>query len=166
VARFDEEFAEFLAARFDKARRMAYAMCGDWTEAEELAQNGFVRLYSHWPRVAGQNPDGYLRMILTRLFLDTKRRGRKREHLVAELPERAVRGDVSYDDRQPLVAALQLLPPRQRAVLVLRIVQDLSIEQAAQAMRCSQGTVKSQTARGLIALREAYEQVMASSESA
>lgn len=166
VAKFDKEFAEFFSARFDRARRIAYAMCGDWVEAEELAQNGFVRLYSHWPRIAHQNPEAYLRTVLTRLFLDTRRRGRKREQLVAEPPEHAATSTDSVDDRQPLITALQQIPPRQRAVLVLRIVQDLSIEQVAAAMRCSKGTVKSQTARGLTALRAAYELVMADSESA
>jgi RNA polymerase sigma-70 factor (sigma-E family) len=162
----DKEFAEFFSARFDKARRIAYAMCGDWVEAEEIAQNGFVRLYSHWPRVAGTNPDAYLRTVLTRLFLDTRRRGRKREQLVAEPPELrelSVAADHSSEDRQTLVAALQHVPPRQRAVLVLRIVQDLSVEQVAETLRCSEGTVKSQTARGLQALRAAYEKVTASS---
>ncbi|MBP2321734.1 RNA polymerase sigma-70 factor (sigma-E family) [Kibdelosporangium banguiense] len=163
MARFDKEFAEFFSARFDKARRIAYAMCGDWVEAEEIAQNGFVRLYSHWPKVANTNPDAYLRTVLTRLFLDTRRRGRKREQLVAELPEVSMAADDSSEDRQTLVAALQYLPPKQRAVVVLRIVQDLSVEQVAAAMRCSEGTVKSQTARGLQALRAAYEKVTASS---
>jgi RNA polymerase sigma-70 factor (sigma-E family) len=162
VARFDKEFAEFFSARFDKARRIAYAMCGDWVEAEELAQHGFVRLYSHWPRVMNTNPDAYLRTVLTRLFLDTRRRGRKREQLVAEPPDQFVAPDHSADDRQTMIAALQHVPPKQRAVLVLRIIQDLSVEQVAETLRCSQGTVKSQTSRGLKALREAYEQVTAS----
>lgn len=161
MARFDEEFAEFFSTRFDWARRTAYALCGDWGEAEELAQSGFVRLYSHWPRVVHSNPDAYLRTVLTRLFLDTRRRGRKREQLVAELPEQAVVDTYPVDEQPSLVAALQRVPPKQRAVLVLRIVQDLSIEQVAEALRCSTGTVKSQTARGLKALREAYEQVTA-----
>jgi RNA polymerase sigma-70 factor (sigma-E family) len=163
VARLDKEFAEYFSARFDKARRIAYAMCGDWVEAEELAQHGFVRLYSHWPRVAATNPDAYLRTVLTRLFLDTRRRGRKREQLVAEPPDQFMDPDYSADDRQTLVAALQHVPPRQRAVLVLRIIQDLSVEQVAETLRCSPGTVKSQTARGLQALRAAYEKVTASS---
>jgi RNA polymerase sigma-70 factor (sigma-E family) len=166
MARYDEEFAEFFAARFDNARRIAYALCADWAEAEEIAQNGFVRLYSHWPRVVHQNPDGYLRTILTRLFLDTRRRGRKREHLVAVPPDLPVSAGSSLDDRQPLVAALQRLPPRQRTVVVLRIVQDMSVEQVAHAMRCSQGTVKSQLVRGLEALRSAYSEIVASSGSA
>jgi RNA polymerase sigma factor (sigma-70 family) len=92
-----------------------------------------------------------------------RRRGRKREHLVAELPEVAMNADHSSEDRQSLVAALQHVPPRQRAVLVLRIIQDLSVEQVAETLRCSAGTVKSQTARGLKTLREAYEQVIANS---
>ncbi|MEV4311392.1 SigE family RNA polymerase sigma factor [Actinocrispum sp. NPDC049592] len=156
MARYDDEFAEFFAARFDRTRRMAYALCANWSEAEELAQNGFVRLYSHWPRVVHQNPEAYLRTTVIRLFLDGRRRQRKREHLVAEPPDTPLHHDQAYDDRQPLIAAMQQLPPRQRAVLVLRIVQDMSVEQVAEAMRCAPGTVKSQMARGLATLRAAY----------
>ena len=76
MAGFDEDFADFYSARFDAARRTAYALCGDWLEAEELAQESFVRLYPKWPRVAGGNAEGYLHTILVRLFLDTRRRGR------------------------------------------------------------------------------------------
>ena len=138
---------------------MAYALCANWSEAEELAQNGFVRLYSHWPRVVHQNPEAYLRTTVIRLFLDGRRRQRKREHLVAEPPDTPLQHDQAYDDRQPLIAAMQQLPPRQRAVLVLRIVQDMSVDQVAEAMRCAPGTVKSQLARGLATLRAAYSNV-------
>jgi len=154
---FDGDFAEFYSARFDAARRTAYALCGDWVEAEEIAQHGFVRLYARWPAIARGNPDAYLRTVLTRLFLDGKRRGRGREDLVADCPERAAPADTAgVDERQPLLAALQQLPPRQRATLVLRIVHDLSVEQVAEVLRCSTGTVKSQLSRGLRTLREAY----------
>jgi RNA polymerase sigma factor (sigma-70 family) len=142
------------------AHRTAYALCGDWVEAEELAQAGFVRLYAKWPRVVGGNADGYLRTVVTRLFLDTKRRGRAREQLVADLPERSgpPNADTArVDERQSLLAALLLVSPRQRATLVLRIVHDLSIEQVAEVLRCSTGTVKSQLARGMRALRVAYD---------
>ncbi|HEY0448412.1 SigE family RNA polymerase sigma factor [Actinophytocola sp.] len=154
---FDGEFAEFYAARFDAARRTAYALCGDWLEAEELAQQGFVRVYAKWPRVITGSADAYLRTVVTRLFLDTRRRGRARERLVAEPPERAGPADTArVDERQSLLAALQQVSPRQRATLVLRIVHDLSVEQVAEALRCSTGTVKSQLARGMVVLREAY----------
>lgn len=158
MADFDEDFADFYSARFDATRRTAYALCGDWLEAEELTQGGFVRLYAKWPRVAGGNAEGYLRTILVRLFLDTRRRGRAKELLVAETPERTEhsRDLARVDDQQPLLAALQDVPPRQRATLVLRIVHDLPIEQVAQVLRCSTGTVKSQLSRGIQALRAAY----------
>lgn len=154
---FDGDFAEFYSARFETACRTAYALCGNWAEAEEIAQQGFVRLYARWPAVAPGHPDAYLRTVLTRLFLDSKRRGRSRETLVADFPEYAAPADLAgVEERGPLLAALQLLPPRQRATLVLRIIHDLSVEQVAEVLRCSAGTVKSQLSRGLQALREAY----------
>lgn len=157
MAGFDGDFAEFYAARFDAARRTAYALCGNWLEAEELAQQGFVRLYAKWPRVVTGSADAYLRTVLTRLFLDTRRRGRARERLVAEPPERAGPAQTTQvEERQSLLAALQRVSPRQRATLVLRIVHDMSVEQVAEILRCSTGTVKSQLARGTAALRAAY----------
>ncbi|MEV0680055.1 SigE family RNA polymerase sigma factor [Actinosynnema sp. NPDC050436] len=155
--RRDDEFARFYANRFDQARRTANALCGDWVEAEEIAQNAFVRVYAHWPRIRAEGADAYLRTVLTRVFLDARRRGRGRERVVAAPPESAVPPDTaSAEDRPPLLAALQQVPARQRAVLVLRYVHDLSVEQVAEAMDCSPGTVKSQAARGLATLRDAY----------
>jgi DNA-directed RNA polymerase specialized sigma24 family protein len=126
-----EDFADFYSARFGGALRTAYALCGDWVEAEELAQGSFVRLYPKWPRVASGNADGYLRTTLVRLFLDARRRGRAKERLVAETPERLdhSRDLARVDEQQSLLAALQDVPPRQRATLVLRIVHDLPVAQ-------------------------------------
>ena len=153
--RRDEEFSEFFTSRFDWARRTAYALCGDWSEAEELAQNAFVRAYAKWPSIRRETAEGYVRTIVTRLFLDSRRRGRDRVSPVAELPEHGVGGGFSDPDAR-LNAALRQVPPKQRAALVLRFVHDLSIEQTAAELGCSVGNVKSQTARGLAALREAY----------
>ncbi|RAS67990.1 RNA polymerase sigma-70 factor (sigma-E family) [Lentzea atacamensis] len=151
--RRDEEFSEFFTSRFDWARRTAYALCGDWSEAEELAQNAFVKAYAKWPSIRRETAVGYVRTIVTRLFLDSRRR--RREDPVADLPEHGVDGD--YDDPDArLHAALRQVPPKQRATLVLRFVHDLSIEQTAAELGCSVGNVKSQTARGLATLREAY----------
>jgi RNA polymerase sigma factor (sigma-70 family) len=100
--------------------------------------------------------DAYLRTVLTRVFLDTKRRGRAREQIVAELPDMIAPPDAGPAERMALRAALLSVPPGQRAVLVLRFVADLSVEQVAETLGCSAGTVKSQTARGLAALRAAY----------
>ncbi|QFZ18233.1 SigE family RNA polymerase sigma factor [Saccharothrix syringae] len=155
--RRDDEFAEFFTSRFDQARRTAHALCGNWGEAEEIAQNAFVRVYARWSRVRRETADAYLRTVVTRLFLDGRRRWRRREQVVAEPPDVAVPADTSAtEERPPLLAALQLVPPRQRAVIVLRYVHDLSVEQVAEVLGCSPGTVKSQAARGLKTLREAY----------
>ncbi|AOS60923.1 SigE family RNA polymerase sigma factor [Actinoalloteichus hymeniacidonis] len=154
-----EEFTEFFAGRFDTARRTAYALCGDWSEAEEIAQAAFVRIYARWAKIRRDDAPGYLRVTLTRVFLDSRRRGRQLEKPVAEPPDRPGVEKRGHDERQELISALQRVPPRQRATLVLRFVQDLSIEQTAQVLKCSKGTVKSQTARGLDALRRAYESV-------
>ncbi len=153
----DQEFAEFFSARFDGARRIAYAMCGSWSDAEEIAQNAFVRVYARWAKVRIETGDAYLRTVLTRVFLDSRRRGRGREQPVAEPPDRPVPPDHSAHERLAMRAALMAVPPGQRAVLVLRFVADLSVEQVAGTLGCSTGTVKSQTARGLATLREAYE---------
>ena len=154
----DQEFAEFFSARFDGARRIAYAMCGSWPDAEEIAQSAFVKLYARWAKIRIETVDAYLRTVLTRVFLDTKRRGRAREQVVAELPDTVAPPDAGPAERMALRAALLSVPPGQRAVLVLRFVADLSVEQVAETLGCSPGTVKSQTARGLAALRAAYPQ--------
>src|SRR5947209_5887956 len=143
----DEEFAEFFSARFDTARRIVYVMCGDWSEAEEIAQAAFVRVYARWNKIELDTVDAYLRTVLTRGFLDTRRRGRAREQTVAELPDRIAPVEEGAEDRVALRAALLAVPPGQRTVLVLRFLADLSVEQVAGTLGCSTGTVKSQTAR-------------------
>ena len=157
MARRDEEFAEFFSARFDTARRIVYAMCGDWSEAEEIAQSAFVRVYARWAKIELDTVDAYLRTVLTRGFLDTRRRGRAREQAMAEPPDRIAPAEEGTEDRVALRAALLAVPPGQRTVLVLRFLADLSVEQVAETLGCTTGTVKSQTARGLVALRAAYE---------
>jgi RNA polymerase sigma-70 factor (sigma-E family) len=152
----DQEFAEFFSARFEGARRIAYAMCGSWPDAEEIAQAAFVKVYARWAKIRIETVDAYLRTVLTRVFLDTKRRGRAREQVVAELPDVMAPPDAGPAERMALRTALLSVPPGQRAVLVLRFVADLSVEQVAEALGCSTGTVKSQTARGLASLRAAY----------
>ncbi len=153
----DQEFAEFFSARFEGARRIAYAMCGSWPDAEEIAQAAFVKLYARWSKVRIETVDAYLRTIVTRVFLDTRRRGRAREQVVAELPDLVAPPDAGPAERMALRSALLAVPPGQRAVLVLRFVADLSVDQVAETLGCTTGTVKSQTARGLATLRAAYK---------
>lgn len=167
--RADEErrFREFAAAQALVLRRSAYLFCGDWHLAEDLMQATLIKLYRAWPRIGHlESMGGYARKALLRTWLDEKRRPwRRAEVRAAELPDRpddsagpaelAVRRQVS----DLVHRALLNVPPRQRAVLVLRYFDDLSIAETAEAMGCSEGTVKSQAARGLANLRLAIERL-------
>ncbi|MDR7303222.1 SigE family RNA polymerase sigma factor [Haloactinomyces albus] len=158
------EFAEFFAAQFASACRYAYTLCGNHAESEEIAQQAFVRMYSHWRRVRRATAQAYLRKTVTRLFINTRRGRRGREHAMADVPERPVEQEHSELERQGLRAALLRVPPRQRAVLVLRFVYDLPIDEVAAALGCSPGTVKSQAAHGLGNLRKAYGDLFTGSD--
>ncbi|WP_114452176.1 SigE family RNA polymerase sigma factor [Halopolyspora algeriensis] len=160
----DGEFADFFAAQFASACRYAYTLCGNHVESEEIAQQAFVRLYSRWRRVRRTTAQAYLRKTVTRLFIDTRRGRRGREHTVADVPERSMEQDDSELERQGLRAALLRVPPRQRAVLVLRFVYDLPVDEVAAALGCSPGTVKSQTTHGLDTLRKAYGDLFTGSD--
>lgn len=150
---WEDEYVEFFVARAPALRRTAYAMCGDWQAAEDLVQVTFVRLYVHWRRVRPETADAYARRILTNLFLNRRRKA-LRERITDQLPEPAGAG-VDLDSRVDLAAALARLPDRQRAVVALRYVDDLSISQVAELLGLAEGTVKSHCARATEALRAA-----------
>lgn len=152
----DEGFAAYFASRSGAMRGTAFLLCGDWHRAEDLVQTAFVKLYRAWHRVgAREKLDAYTRQILVRTFLDETRGGfRHREEPTADTVDRAVPQAAGIEDRLVLVRALADLPARQRATLVLRFWEDLSVEDTAKALRCSEGTVKSQTSRGLDAMRD------------
>jgi RNA polymerase sigma-70 factor (sigma-E family) len=152
-----EAYREYVESRIDPMRRVAYLLWGDWHTADDLLSTALVKLLRHWRRVSTMdNPDAYLRRTLLRVWLDERRRPWRREHPNGVVPDRPVAGGVSadqVDDRLALLTLLAELPPRRRAVLVLRYFCDLSVEQTAEELGCSTGTVKSQTARALAALR-------------
>lgn len=153
----EEEFAKYFAARRDAVRRTAYLLCGDWHRADDLTQTAFVALHRHWHKVREKAAlDAYVRKTLTRAVIDESRRPWRRERAVEALPDAPVASAELGDRvavRQALLAGLRKVPPRQRAVLVLRFLEGLDVSAAAAALGCSEGTVKSQTARGLEALR-------------
>jgi len=150
----DSDFAEYFAAKSDAMRGTAYLLCGDWHRAEDLVQNAFTKVYLAWNRVSRHEVlDGYTRRTLVRTFLDERRRGWFRREQVAEAPPDRGVAPTSGEDRMVLLDALATVPPRQRAVLVLRYWEDLSVEETAGVLHCSAGTVKSQAARGLQTLR-------------
>ncbi len=152
----DQGFTDYFASRSNAMRGTAFLLCGDWHRAEDLVQTTFVKLYRAWNRIDARHAmDVYTRQILVRTFLDEARRGFFfREKVTAEQMERVAPSAGSTEDRLVLLHALAGVPPRQRAALVLRFWEDLSVDDTAKAMGCSIGTVKSQTSRGLDALRD------------
>ena len=148
------ELAEQLVGRAPALRRTAYLLCGDWNQAEDLVQTVFANVYAARRRLRAREALGaYLRQALTRTYIDANARHWRREHVTAELPDRAAPGVDNIEDRLVLLDALAQVPPRQRACLVLRFYDDCSVEETALTLDCSAGTVKSNTARGLEALR-------------
>ena len=153
----EEAFAEYFRARRDVVRRNAFLLCGDWHHADDLTQTAFVALHRKWDRIREPAAlDAYLRRTLVRALIDETRRPWRRERAVSEPPEPPGPSDGTADGvatRHALVDGLRRLPPRQRAVLVLRFLEGMDVAATARALGCRQGTVKSQTAHGLAALR-------------
>ncbi|MFE2753685.1 SigE family RNA polymerase sigma factor [Actinosynnema sp. NPDC059335] len=148
----DREFGEYVDARALVMRRTAYLLCGDWHRAEDLVQTALTKLYVAWPRVRRDGAvDAYARKVLVRAAIDDSRRAfRRRETVVDEVPDVPVAGAGSdFDVRR----ALASLPAGQRTVVVLRYWEDLSVTETARLLGRTEGTVKSQAAKGLAALR-------------
>jgi len=165
-ARLDGEFREFMHARWPVMVRLAYGLTGDQGHAEDVAQAAFARAYASWPRVRRSgNPDAYVRQIVVNENRNRFRKHRVTERLTDSPPESGL-VDVAwtdttrhYDKRSALIAALQRLGQRQRAVIVLRYWMDLTEQETATALNCSVGTVKSQASRALATLRQDTELV-------
>jgi RNA polymerase sigma-70 factor (sigma-E family) len=145
-------FQDYVAARSDRFLRLAYLLTHDWALAEDLLQESLAKAWSAWPRV--DEPDAYLRRILVTTYTSWWRRRWRREVPSADLPERICEdGTGDLDRRAWLWRSVAKLPPRQRAVVVLRFYEDLPVAETAQVLGCDQGTVKSQTAKALAKLR-------------
>jgi RNA polymerase sigma-70 factor (sigma-E family) len=152
--RRDDEFTEFVAARLQALRWVAYLLCQDWYHADDLVQVTITRLYVHWHRVRVMDrPEAYARTILVTTFISERRSGWARKvSLPGEIPDWPGSGP-DHDDAIDVNAALAELPPRQRATLVLRFYCDQTVDQVAEVLGCSAGTVKSQTSKALDSLR-------------
>jgi RNA polymerase sigma-70 factor (sigma-E family) len=148
------EFDEYVGGRLSSLRRLAFVLSRDWHQADDVVQGALTKLYLNWPKArAATSMDAYARTIVIREFLRQQRGGWARlvsvTSLLPERPGTAFDADAALD----MGAALATLPVRQRATLVLRFYCDLSVEQTAQVLGCTPGTVKSQTAKALQALR-------------
>jgi RNA polymerase sigma-70 factor (sigma-E family) len=147
-------FEEFVTGRGQALQRFGYALTGDWGLAEDLLQTALAKAYSRWPHIRRDDPEAYVRKIMVNTWSSWWRRRWRGEVPAAELPEAAGPDEAAgVDNRQALRAALAQLPPRQRAVVVLRYHQDLPEAQVAALLGISVGTVKSQAAKALATLR-------------
>jgi RNA polymerase sigma-70 factor (sigma-E family) len=158
----DAEFTDYMSARMPALRRLARLLCQDWYLADDLLQAAMTKAYVHWSKaVSADNTDAYVRAILVREFVQERRSGWSRRVSLAGRPIETASEALDREGALDLQAAVAALPPRQRAVLVLRYFCDLNVEQAARALDCTPGTIKSQTAKALSALRSsvglAYE---------
>jgi len=153
----EADFERYFRARRDAIRRTAYLMCGDWHRADDHTQAAFVALHRHWRRVRDKGAlDAWMRRTLMRAVVDESRRPWRRERFTDDVVAvDKVVADPDVTTRHVLVDGLRSVPPRQRAVLVLRYLEGLDVAATAAALGCSEGTVKSQTSHGLAALRTA-----------
>ena len=152
----DAEFSEYMHARWAQLVRLGYGLTGDRQLAEDLAQTALARAYASWPRVRRSgNPDAYVNRILVNANHGRFRKRRVAERLTDAPPDPSAAGDpaTAHDDRSVLMAALATLPYGQRTVLVLRYWMDMTEAEAAAALGCSVGNVKSQASRALARLR-------------
>ncbi len=149
-----EGFAEFVAARGPALSRTAYLLMGDHHGAADLMQAALEKAARHWRRIASAgDPDAYIRRIMVNQRTSWWRRNRAAV-TAGEVPDRPVDDETGRSlDRITLTRALASLAPRQRAIVVLRFYEDYTVSQAASALGCSEGTVKSQTHDALVRLR-------------
>ena len=152
-------YEEYVGARWTALYRTAYLLTANHADAEDLAQAALVKAYLAWSKVASaSSPDAYVRRILTNEFLSSRRPLRvARERLVDETPEVASPAPEG-DDRLVLWPHIASLPPRQRAVIVLRYYEDLSEQQIAEILGCAPGTVKSTASDALKSLHTRINQ--------
>ncbi|WTW95092.1 SigE family RNA polymerase sigma factor [Streptomycetaceae bacterium NBC_01309] len=146
------DFEEYARARQQQLHRTAYLLCGDTHRAQDLAQTTLAKLFQHWRSAkAADDIDAYAKTVLTRTYLAEQRSWRRERSL--HTPIEPARGTGDPELRLTLLQALAEIPPKPRAMVVLRYWEDMSVEQVAALLRCSPGTVKSQCSRSLDKLR-------------
>ncbi|TDC59829.1 SigE family RNA polymerase sigma factor [Micromonospora sp. KC207] len=149
----DDEFRKFVESHYNELLGTAYLLCGSKPAAEDALQSALLRLMRYWPGI--NDPASYVRRVMVTQRVSRWRRvSRLREYLTEVLPERHASDETErVGTRDELFTALATLPPRTRAVIVLRYWEDLSEAETAKVLKCSAGTVKSHASRGLARLR-------------
>ena len=151
----DAGFRDFVVAHRQALLRTAYLLTGDHGHAEDLVQTALLKTCRHWRRVAGRgDPSAYVRRVLVTTATSWRRRLLTTEQVMDAVPERA-HHDRYAERSDEVLEALRALPPRMRAVVVLRYYEDRSEAQTAELLGCSVGTVKTQASRAMARLRTA-----------
>lgn len=154
----DQEFTSYVAGSWDLLRVRAFQLCHDWDHAADLVQSALAVAYARWVLLEKvSSRDAYLTTIMARLYYKERLRSR----WAAEIPMSEVPDTTAIDsaaeaisDRLTLAAALARLGPRQRAVVAMRLLEDRRVDEVAQILVCRPSTVRSQTQRALVRLRE------------
>lgn len=146
---FEQEFTAFVVDHQRRWRGVAFLVCGDWHRAEDAVQTALTRVYLRWSRI--QDPASYARRAVVNAVIDQGRSRWRRREVIGHPPPEAVSETEDLDEET--LSALAALPTRQRAVIVLRYIEDLDTEATAELLGISPGTVRSQAARGLAAMR-------------
>ncbi|WP_327008410.1 SigE family RNA polymerase sigma factor [Dactylosporangium sp. NBC_01737] len=155
------EYVEYVTGAMPALRRLGYILCGDEHRADDLVQQAITKLYVSWQRIRDvEHLDQYVRTMVVRGFIDERRRSWFQTKLMAAPPDTPGPREATSEVEEAIVlrAALAKVPRRQQAVLVLRFLCDLPVDEVAAMLECSTGTVKSQTARGLATLRRYVEE--------
>ena len=152
----DQDFAEFVAARWTALYRLAYLLTASPTAAEDLLQTSLEKAYVRWGRIVGlEHAEAYVRRMIANTYLSGRRRAWVREEPHEHVPDSPSSVEGALLDRAVLWPLVCALPARQRAVIVLRYYEDLSETEIAAALGCAPGTVKSQASAAMKALRRA-----------
>ena len=156
------DFDEYVAARGPALERYAFVLTGDLHRSQDLVQTALVKAYRRWGWVqSADQPDAYVRRIVTRTYLDWRRRRSSHELPVADVPD-VVGADPTEEvvGRDEVRRALARLSPKQRAVLVLRHYEGYDDAKIAAVLGCSEGTVRTHASRGAQRLKEALQSMM------
>jgi RNA polymerase sigma-70 factor (sigma-E family) len=152
-----QTFEEYASTAWPWMYRYAYLLAGNHADAEDLAQQTLLKAYGSWSRVRrSDSPMAYLRRMITNTYLSSRRPAARRLELLTDAPPEDTQAPPGGpEDRMVLWPHVTSLPPRQRAVIVLRYYEDLSEQQIADTLGCSRGNVKSTAHHALKALRAA-----------
>ena len=154
AARDDAEFEEFVAARLPQFRRLAFLIVRDWQHAEDAVQIALVNVYRAWPRIERRGAlESYTRRAVVNASISWLRKPR-REIATDQVPDEPGLPPRPLELDEDLAALLEHITPSQAAVIGLRFVDDLSVAEVAQLLGITEGTVKSQSSRGLARLKQ------------